>query len=253
MIPRRDHNRRYRLLLTSLLLVLALPVVAGRAAAQGFEGTVTMTMASTFRGKTSEGTIKTATKGDRTVTTLVLGPGVGIPAGVEVRTIIDRKANTLTTLTPMPPGMTMPPAMTGGVDAKGFKKVEPLSDQSDLGGMSLDAKPDIRKLGTSETIAGMSCDDYEIKEEKAALMRACITTALGEFAFPISGRGMMGGRGSATPGWARAFDGKPGFPLKLLSSDGSVALQVTEIDKTPVADSAFEVPEGYVKMPGRGG
>ena len=99
----------------------------------------------------------------------------------------------------------------------------------------------------------MSCDDYEIKEEKAALMRACITTELGEFAFPISGRGMMGGRGSATPGWARAFDGKPGFPLKVWSSDGSVALQVTEIDKTPVADSEFAIPEGYVTMRGRGG
>ena len=139
------------------------------------------------------------------------------------------------------------------MEAKGIKMVEPLADQSDLGGVSLDAKPNIRKLGTSETIAGVSCDDYEIKEEKAALMRACITTALGEFAFPISGRGMMGGRGSATPGWARAFGGKPGFPLKVWSSDGSVALQVTEIDRTPAADSAFAIPEGYVTMPGRGG
>jgi hypothetical protein len=236
-----------------LLLLLAFPLVAVRAAGQGFEGTVTMTVFSTFRGKTSEMSIKTATKGDRTVTALVMGPDAGANAGLELRTIADRKANTLTTLTPMPGGMTLPPAMTGGVDAKGFKKVEPLSDQSDLGGMSLNAKPDIRKLGTSQTIAGMSCDDYEIKEEKAALMHACITTALGEFAFPISGRGMMGGRGSASPGWARAFGDKPGFPLKVWSSDGSVALQVTEIDKTPVADSAFAIPEGYVTMPGRGG
>jgi hypothetical protein len=124
---------------------------------------------------------------------------------------------------------------------------------SDIGGGNLDAKSDIRRLGTSDTIAGVSCDDYEIKEEKSTPMRACITTALGAFAFPISGRGMMGGRGSASPGWARAFDGKPGFPLKVWSSDGSVALQVTEIDKTPVEDSAFVIPEGYVTMPKRGG
>jgi hypothetical protein len=197
--------------------------------------------------------MKTATRGDRTVTTLVMDPDADPMAGVEVRTIADRKANMLTTLTPMPAGTTLPAAITGGVEAKGIKMVEPLADQSDLGGVSLDAKPNIRKLGTSETIAGVSCDDYEIKEEKAALMRACITTALGEFAFPISGRGMMGGRGSATPGWARAFGGKPGFPLKVWSSDGSVALQVTEIDRTPAADSAFAIPEGYVTMPGRGG
>jgi hypothetical protein len=74
-----------------------------------------MTIASTFRGKTSEGTIKTATRGGRTVTTLVLDSGP--MAGVEVRTIADRKANTLTTLTPMPPGMSIPPAKTGGVNA----------------------------------------------------------------------------------------------------------------------------------------
>ena len=72
-----------------------------------------MTIASTFRGKTSEGTIKTATKGDRTVTTLVMGPDAGANAGLEVRTIADRKANTLTTLTPLPAGTTLPPAITG--------------------------------------------------------------------------------------------------------------------------------------------
>jgi hypothetical protein len=238
---------------SSCLGVSANAARPGRAAAQGFEGTVTMTIGSTFRGKTSEGTIKTATKGHRTVATLVMGPDAGPMAGLEVRTIADRKANTLTRLTALPAGTTLPPAITGGVDAKGIKLVEPLSDQSDLGGMSLNAKPDIRKLGTSQTIAGVSCDDYEVKEEKAALMRACITTELGEFALPISGRGMMGGRGSATPGWARAFGGKPGFPLKVWSSDGKVDLQVTAIDKTPVADSAFAIPEGYVTMPGRGG
>jgi len=125
--------------------------------------------------------------------------------------------------------------------------------RSDAGVPHHDQPSPLPQRRASGTIAGMSCDDYEIKEEKAALMRACITTALGEFAFPISGRGMMGGRGSATPGWGRAFGDKPGFPLKVWSSDGKIAMQVTAIDKSPVPESAFAIPEGYVTMPGRGG
>jgi hypothetical protein len=233
------------------LLVLALPAVAGRAAAQGFEGTVTMSVTTMFGGGSVDGSIKTATKGDRTVTTLLLGAGAGPLEGGVTRNIIDRKANTLTSLTPLPPGISLP-AIPGGADAKGLFMVTPLSSMSGMGGMNLDSRPDIRKLGTSQTIAGMSCDDYEIKEEKAARMHACITTALGAFAFPISGSGMMGGRGSASPGWAKAFGDKAGFPLKVWSDDGKIALQVTAIDKTPVADSAFAIPKGYVAMPGRG-
>ncbi|MFI5245129.1 MAG: DUF4412 domain-containing protein [Gemmatimonadales bacterium] len=238
-----------------LLVLLALPALAGRAAAQGFEGTITMTFSSAVGARqASEGSMKTATRGDRTVTTLMLASGPGVPQGGEVRTIADRKAKTLTTLTRMPPGVKMPPSMTGGVDVKGFVNVDTLSSMFDRRA-GLDTHPDIRKLGTSQTIAGMRCDDYEIKEQNTTPVHACITTALGAFAFPLSGRGLMGGPGSATPGWAKAFGDKPGFPLKVWGSDGKLEMQVTAIDKTPVADSAFAIPQGYVAMPeiGRSG
>jgi hypothetical protein len=234
------------------LLLLAFPVIAGRVAAQGFEGTITMNVTTVFGGRSTDGSIKTATKGDRTVTTLLLASRGGPLAGGVARNIIDRKANTLTTLVPMPPLISAPHSLTGGVDARGLVMVTPLSALADIGGTGSNTHPDIRKLGTSETIAGMSCDDYEITDQKSTPMRACITTALGPFAFPISASGLTGGRGSAPPGWVRAFGEKAGFPLKVWSEDGKVALKVTAIDKRPVADSAFAIPEGYVAMPGRG-
>jgi hypothetical protein len=243
---------------SSLLLLLAIPPLAAeRAAAQGFEGTVTMTITSTTAASQSNDiTMKMATRGDRSVTTITMGSSAGIMAGMEVRTIIDRNANTVTTLTPLPPGMPMPSSMTGGVNAKGFKMVTPFSGMGVTGGRASDVKPEIRSLGTSETIVGLSCEDFEITMAGSTPYRACITRALGTFTYPMSGRGMTGGRGggaSSSPEWARAFGDKPAFPLKVWHTDGKVALQVTAIDKSPVAESAFEIPEGFVTMPGRGG
>jgi hypothetical protein len=63
---------------------------------------------------------------------------------------------------------------------------------------------------------------------------------------------MMGGGGSTTPGWTQAFGDKPRFPFKVWSSDGKIALQVTAIDKSPVADNVFAIPEGFVAIPGGG-
>src|ERR1017187_2226039 len=92
---------------STFLLLLAFPMIAGHVAAQGFEGTITMTVVTTFGGGAS-GSITTASRGDRTVTTLrLLGTGAGSLAGGVLRTIIDRGANTLTTLTPMPSGIPM--------------------------------------------------------------------------------------------------------------------------------------------------
>ena len=237
---------------SSLLLLLAFSALAPSAAAQGFEGTITMTLTSTSGGgQANEMSMKTATRGDRTVMTMVMGSSAGPMAGMEVRSIMDRMANTITTLTSLPPGMPLSPAMAG---AKGFVMVMPLSRMSGMGGRGLDATPAIRKLRTSQTIAGMRCDDYEIAEQGSAPIRACITSALGTFTFPTPNGGTTGGRGGpAQPGWARAFGDKPAYPLKVWGTDGKVALLVTAIDKNPVPESAFAIPEGYVPMPGRGG
>ena len=67
-------------------------------------------------------------------------------------------------------------------------------------------------------------------------MQACIAESLGRFVFPQTGGG-MGGRGTASsaPAWTTAFGGKPGFPLKVWQSDGTVVMEVLSVEKAPVS------------------
>jgi hypothetical protein len=59
----------------------------------------------------------------------------------------------------------------------------------------------------------------------------------------------MGRRGgSSVPSWSKAFGDRPAFPLKVWSEDGKMDLEVTSVDRAPVAASVFEIPEGYVDM-----
>jgi hypothetical protein len=164
-------------------------------------------------------------------------------AGMEARTIYDPKTNTTTTLLPLPPGMGQIPALA---NAKGIKTVIDLSKSM---GDASGPQAQIKKLGTSQKIAGFACDDYEIIPAKGNPTHACIAESLGRFVFPQTGGG-MGGRGNATPppAWTTAFGGKPGFPLKVTQSDGTVVMEVLSVDKSPVSASLFEIPDGYVDM-----
>src|SRR4051812_5217142 len=105
-----------RRLLASVLLPLA---VATPLAAQQFEGTVNMKM--TGNGPSADAmTMRVAIKGDQQVTIVTMPASAGPMAGMEVRSIMDPKAQTMTTLMPMPPGMG---AMAGMPDAKGMKMI----------------------------------------------------------------------------------------------------------------------------------
>jgi hypothetical protein len=109
----------------------------------------------------------------------------------------------------------------------------------------------VKKLGTSETVVGLSCDDYEATSDKGEVTRLCMTSALGRFMYPQTSGGIggrRGGGGSAAPSWSTAFGDKPMFPLKVVTSDGKMAMEVTAIDKSPVSASVFEIPDGYVDL-----
>jgi hypothetical protein len=225
-----------------LMLVCAIP--SAPLAAQ-FEGTIHMKMSSAD-GRSEPMTMTMVMKGDKEVSIMSMPASAGPMAGMEMRSIYDATTNTLTALMPMPPGM---PAMPGMGDAKGIKTVMDMSKMSPRS----DEKVDIKKLGTSEKIAGLDCDDYEITQGSGKVSRACITQSIGKFVFP-GGFGGMGRRGnSAPPGWARAFGDKPGFPLKVWSADGGVDLEVTSVEKGSVPASVFEIPAGYVDMAGMRG
>lgn len=238
-----------RRMLVPVLLSLAAAVPL---AAQQFEGTVNMKMKGSAGGQNAEGmAMRMAIKGDQQVTIVTLPENAGPMGGQEVRAIMDPKTQTVTTLMPMPPGIA---AMVGQPDAKGMKMIVDLSKST---GPVASAKAEIKKLGTTQKIAGMSCDDYQITDENGKSVKACVTSSLGRFVLPDMSGGMGRRGGGGQPAWARAFGDRPAFPLKVWSEDGSTNMEVTSVDRSPVAASLFEIPEGYVDMSamlrGRGG
>jgi hypothetical protein len=222
-----------------LPLALALPL-----GAQGFEGTVSMRLSS----PQGEMDAKYQFKGDKMAMVMIAPASSGPMAGSEIRMIMDPAAKTMTMLSPIPAGMG-----GGGMfpaDAKGIKMVMPMDGAAAGQGASGPA-PTITKLGTSQTIAGMKCDDFEMVEDNTK-MRMCLATGMGKFTFPEMSGG-MGGRGrggNSTPAWAKALGSNPGFPLKVWEASGKIAMEVTAIDRGAVPASAFETPAGYVDMSG---
>ena len=118
--------------------------------------------------------------------------------------------------------------------------------------------PPLKKLG-SETIAGLSCDNYLVGEEQD--MEVCVAKGLGWFMNGSAPSGPMPGAGPSTPdlnAYRSAFkDGM--FPLRVTQiKDGNreVILEATSVDaKTVPEASLFVLPAGLRKMqmPGMGG
>jgi hypothetical protein len=185
-------------------------------------------------------------KGEKTAMVMIAPASAGPMAGSEIRMIMDPAAKTMTMLMPVPAGM-------GGMlpaDAKGIKMVTPL-DGSATGQGETGPAPTITKLGTSQTIAGMKCDDFEVVYEKTKTMM-CLATGMAKFTFPDMSGG-MGGRGrggNSSPAWAKALGSNPGFPLKVWEGSGKVAMEVTAIERGTVPAAAFETPAGYMDMGG---
>jgi hypothetical protein len=226
-----------RLPLRFLPLLLALPL-----GAQGFEGTMSMRISA------PDGTlmdVKYLIKGDKMGMTMTAPASTGPMAGAEIRMIIDQGAKTATMLMPAPAGMTnmLPP------DTKGIKMVTPIAAEAASAGGA--AAVTYKKLGTSQTIAGLKCDDYEATTDGQTI-RSCLASNVGMFSYPNLGGGMggRGGRGAAAPAWSKGIGQAPGFPLKVWSTDNKVAMEVTAIDRAAVPASAFEVPAGYMDLGG---
>jgi hypothetical protein len=213
------------------LLTVSLAMIAGQMPAQAFEGTVT---ADLTMGKDGPMNVKVMIKGDKSVTVMTLGATAGPMSGKEMRMITDRSTGKMTMLLPM--------EMMGN---KGMKMVMDLDKATG----DKDAKIEVKALGTSQTIAGHKCDDYDVFDKGKATTRVCVTHELGRFIFP--GGGPMG-RGDGPPAWARAF-GKDAFPLKVSDSDGKPVMTVTGVHKGSVPADAFVIPDGYADMSGMAG
>jgi len=120
------------------------------------------------------------------------------------------------------------------------------------------APPKITPLGTSETIAGRSCDNYLVEAEKSKT-EFCNAKGLGNF---MSAQSPMG-RGGASPlndldnEAYRAYFKDGFFPLRVSSYDGGtkkVVMEATRVEPKSLDASLFQIPAGYseMKMPGMG-
>lgn len=222
-----------RRLLPTLLLVTA-PL-----AAQEWQGSMTMLMTSPDMGREPV-TMVMHRRGTMLANVMTMPPSAGPMAGQEMRMIIDEGSKKMTMLTPLPPGAMIPPAMTGGKPAKGMKIV------MDLGAELADTKvPEgsVKALGTSQTIAGTKCEDYEVTTE-GETMQMCLASGLGNFSFASASPRGMGA--ASVPAWARAIVGK--FPLQVRDKAGKFSMTTTKITPGAPAASLFEVPEGYADM-----
>ena len=107
-------------------------------------------------------------------------------------------------------------------------------------------EPKITRTGRKETIAGYECEHVIVETSGTSGVQrtdACIASALGRFISP------MGGIGTSTaPAWQRILTSEGGFPLKVTLADGTVALEVTKVEKKRVSDTQFRIPADYNKM-----
>lgn len=107
-------------------------------------------------------------------------------------------------------------------------------------------EPKITRTGRKETIAGYECEHVTVETSGTSGVQrtdACIASTLGRFISP------MGGLGTSTaPAWQRILTSEGGFPLKVTLGDGTVALEVTKVEKKRVSDTQFRIPADYNKM-----
>ena len=228
-------------------LLLPMAVLAAPLAAQGFEGTVSMNIPA---ADGSLSTVKYLTKGDQVAVLMTAGASMGPMAGAEMRMIIDVKGGKTTVLIPLTADMATQFGAMGGGNMKGIKQVV---DLNQVVGRVDTTTPEIKALGTSQTIAGHKCNDFEVTARQE-VTRVCLSTDFGSFTFPASGGG-FGGRGrggSGVPGWTQMLRSHPGYPLKAWtpSHDGKVIFEVTKIEKGSVPASMFEIPEGFMDLGG---
>jgi len=106
------------------------------------------------------------------------------------------------------------------------------------------AAPTISRTGRTEMIAGYKCEHILITDSDGSTVDACITSELGA-AFQMPGAGNpMAQR--AQPAWTSQL-GRDAFPLKIQRGD-KVSLEVTKVERKTVEASLFEAPPDFQKM-----
>jgi hypothetical protein len=205
-------------LLCSALGVCASSVCATSVSAQSFEGVVTVRLAS--RGGQPQEIEYLARNGNvRISLPTPAGPAAMIALGAEQKMYM--------VLDSQRAYMEIP---TGDIAATAAKAP----------GVS------VTRTGRKETIAGYECEHVTVETTGASGVQrtdACIAASLGRFISPMGGVG-----GATAPAWQRLLTSEGGFPMKVTMADGTVALEVTKVEKKRVSDTQFRIPADYNKM-----
>ncbi len=220
--------RPFILLGSSLLALLSSPEHPQ------FEGTLVVRVGGP--GGTGAMVMTLTAKGQKVLTVMAL-PG----DKQEYRSITDNKTHTTTNFVPFPPGMAKPPGVANAKGVITVVKNPVLALPTPKPG----EKSDIRALGTSQSIAGYRCEDYEFTAAAGAVTRMCLSKQLGAV-FP----GMMGGKsvsGQPAP-WAAALGSTPMTPLKVWHPGGEIVLEVIEVKRQLVSPRVFDAPPGYIDI-----
>jgi hypothetical protein len=207
------------------LLAGALSLVAHSASAQQFEGVIVAKM----KGDGAAAAVTYSIKGEK------IRMDMGSESGIQAATIVDRAAKKMYLLMPQQQ-MYMERALD--VDAAAVA-AEPRSRTAHFSW-----------TGTSQTIAGMHCDDAVLKDEDGTQLNFCIAKGLAFFGGNTGPMGVMGGtagRGASRGTWQSQVQG--GFPLRVQRvGDAEPLLEVTSVQKRALSDDLFTAPPGWRKI-----
>ncbi len=104
----------------------------------------------------------------------------------------------------------------------------------------------ITRTGRRETIAGYECEHALVATTGSGGSQTtdvCLTSALGPWINPSGGLGA----GRMAP-WQRQLMKEGAFPLKVVTADGVVSLEVVRVEKRRVSDTLFRIPADFTKM-----
>ena len=188
--------------------------------AQEFEGVITVHMAGSARDGTPIPDIEYLSRGGKMRVNVRSPMGaigvIAIPAEKKLFTLLDAQS------------MYMEAPMSFDLHAGAANATTPA--------------PTITRTGRKEKIAGYECEHIIVAATQGST-DVCMARGLGPF---LNASSVFGG-GQMLP-WQRALVADGAFPLKVTRADGSTQLEVTKIERKPLSDALFTVPDSYTKM-----
>jgi hypothetical protein len=194
------------------LLCIAPALIVAPAAAQSFEGTVTMNITN------DDGA-------SRTMSFMLKNGKMRFdPGGGQVSVIIEPATQRMTVI----------------MNAQKMYMQREFSDVMPAIAMDSGKGPAITKTGKFETIAGYRCEHMTVTDTDGRSVDACMSSELGGFRMPAASNPMAP---QEEAGWLTKL-GDRRFPLKV-TKGGKTVMLVTAVDKKTLDASLFVPPEGY--------